>query len=493
MIFCDPVSTTSPSLVTVPSIIVLPSNTLTLTPFPTDADTATLTPSQTLSETPSDTFTPSDTPPPTSTLIPSVTHTPTLSETEILVTLEAIIGGSATAIFRQAVAQNAEASAVAIGLTQIALSSTPTPSFTLTQTPTLTPLPTLTSTFTPTLLPPSLTPTETVTLVPTPSGGGSGRIIFSSSDDSGSSDLYWANLANGNSLQKIETFDGAINDNPVIVPDGSTIIFQSRSEGVPQQLYTLANQPGAFPQELTSSLSAFTDECRAGDRVPAAQPAVTRDGRRIAFVSGCNGDYDIYVAALVRDGAGRLVIDGKSLNVIPIDDRQGFGIVDELKPTWSADNGLLAFHANVNENTDVYLYNFGTEEITRVTSHPAIDRGAAWSPDGRFIVFSTNRHAEQDNGTFLTNDFQLYIVDVQRLLTNQLIDLESILQRLSQEDRVPVENIRPEWSTDASQIIYHSNRNGRYNIYTLDVYAVARFSSAIGDPLAVNQFGFWEP
>lgn len=61
--------------------------------------------------------------------------------------------------------------------------------------------------------------------------------------------------------------------------------------------------------------------------------------------------------------------------------------------------------------------------VTNLTQHPATDAHPTWSPDGRYIAFSTNRDG---------ND-EIYIMDRSR-------------QQLRNLTRNPAPDTRPHWS-----------------------------------------------
>ena len=61
----------------------------------------------------------------------------------------------------------------------------------------------------------------------------------------------------------------------------------------------------------------------------------------------------------------------------------------ETGPTLSPDGTQVAFtwDGEKRDNFDIYVKRIGSEVAQRLTTDPALDFGAAWSPDGRLIAF----------------------------------------------------------------------------------------------------------
>lgn len=62
---------------------------------------------------------------------------------------------------------------------------------------------------------------------------------------------------------------------------------------------------------------------------------------------------------------------------------------------WSPDSTRVAFSATVNPDlvqgvtADIYVLNLANDSIKKIVSQPGPDNGPAWSPDGKWIVFSS--------------------------------------------------------------------------------------------------------
>ncbi|MBD3223417.1 MAG: protease, partial [Caldithrix sp.] len=72
----------------------------------------------------------------------------------------------------------------------------------------------------------------------------------------------------------------------------------------------------------------------------------------------------------------------------------------EAHPHFSPDGQHIAFTAEYDGNTDVYLVPVQGGEPQRRTWHPAVDRVRGWTPDGQRIVFASVRHNAPVGGLF---------------------------------------------------------------------------------------------
>ena len=65
-------------------------------------------------------------------------------------------------------------------------------------------------------------------------------------------------------------------------------------------------------------------------------------------------------------------------------------------PTWSPDGRRIAFTSNRDGNYEIYIMNADGTGQSNVTNHPASDNYPAWSPDGHKLAFISNRGGGYD-------------------------------------------------------------------------------------------------
>ncbi len=65
---------------------------------------------------------------------------------------------------------------------------------------------------------------------------------------------------------------------------------------------------------------------------------------------------------------------------------------DDRAPAWSPDGKYLLFHSNRDGNYEIYATSFPYgRDLYRLTNNPADDMYPSWSPDYRYIAFQSNR------------------------------------------------------------------------------------------------------
>ena len=193
-------------------------------------------------------------------------------------------------------------------------------------------------------------------------------------------DLYLANAETGKRIARLvrsatnPDFEQLrfIYSQPSFSPDGKLIAFTGQKGGR-DVLYLLdvksRNIVKHFDVELDQVLS----------------PSFSPDGRRIVFSGLRHGSSDLYMVSMDAPGVQQLTKDQ-------------YG---DLQPQWSPDGKTIAFASDRGDETDfsvlkvgklkMSLYDVETQKITVVPDQAGLNINPQWAPDGKSIVYISDR------------------------------------------------------------------------------------------------------
>ena len=109
---------------------------------------------------------------------------------------------------------------------------------------------------------------------------------------------------------------------------------------------------------------------------PIMSPAWSPDSRRVAYVSFENDKSSIWVQTL-RTG-----------NRIQVSNKPGINGAPAFSPDGRS---LVLTLGGLDGNLDIHVLDLSSKETRRLTTHRAIDTEGSWSPDGRYIYFTSDR------------------------------------------------------------------------------------------------------
>jgi dipeptidyl aminopeptidase/acylaminoacyl peptidase len=110
----------------------------------------------------------------------------------------------------------------------------------------------------------------------------------------------------------------------------------------------------------------------------ASDPQISPDGKSVVYVRNS-------MSVLKDRRQGRLWIvgaDGSGHRKLTAGEAQ------ESSPRWSPDGGSLAYVADSDEGSEIFLRWMDGGQTARLTQLPKSPSGIAWSPDGRWLAFS---------------------------------------------------------------------------------------------------------
>lgn len=202
---------------------------------------------------------------------------------------------------------------------------------------------------------------------------------------------------------------------PAVSPDGRRIAFVSTRDG---------NQEVYVADAGTRRTSRLTRNLRAADRRPAWSP----DGRRIAWQSGPPGTADLFV--MRADGAGKRLLVG--------------GAGDDADPAWSPDGTQIAFSSTRSGRRQLWVVAAAGGEPQPLAPITGRARAPAWAPGGAHLAFARESAGDSD----------LWLLDLSNGSTRKLT-------------RGPGGDARPDWSPSGEHIAFERVSAGRRAIWIL--------------------------
>ncbi len=234
----------------------------------------------------------------------------------------------------------------------------------------------------------------------------------------------------GRPIIKGKGFGGDLNVGPAISPDGRRIAFLSERGFFSIDLFVADAATGKVLHKLTNTA---TDAHYSSLQFIYSAGAWDADSKRIAIATVTTGRPALAVFnADTGDKEREIRVDG----------------VDEVfNPTWSPDGRSICFTGMSRGLTDLFIIDLASGAVRPLTNDPYADVQPAWSPDGRFIAFATDR------------------------FTSRLAALDMGAYRLGQAVPAPAsgKNINPQWAPDSRSLYFISDRDGISNLYRVTV------------------------
>ncbi len=174
--------------------------------------------------------------------------------------------------------------------------------------------------------------------------------------------------SDGSDFQNL-TNNAARDVNPAFSPDGTKIVFASNRDGN-YGIYNLylMNADGSNQRQIYASKGMSLD------------PEWLPDGKQIIFTNdkedGATGNFEIFkIEPDTSQPEKRLTFRRRS----------------DTQPAVSPDGKLIAFVSNTDGNAEIYVQNSDGTRLLRLTRNQAEDTTPQFSRDGKRIIFSSNR------------------------------------------------------------------------------------------------------
>ncbi len=198
---------------------------------------------------------------------------------------------------------------------------------------------------------------------------------------------------------------------PVIFSDFPGIFILSITEGSYAHLFAYS----PIDQPMLRLTSGEWDDI---------SPALSPDGKKIAFASNRSGYWDIYLLE-IRSGETTRVTETKTY---------------DGAPTWSPDGAWIATESYLEGNLEILVQPINDSSVSaiRLTNDTSADHSPAWEPDGRRIAFVSTRGGDSD----------IYLADLDDTSGSRFLNISNSPNAIESH---------PIWSRDGHKLVWASN------------------------------------
>jgi Tol biopolymer transport system component len=236
-----------------------------------------------------------------------------------------------------------------------------------------------------------------------------------------------------------------LNVGPALSPDGRFIAFLSARELFSIDLFLGDAKTGKVIRRLVSSdRDPHFESLRFIESAGAWSP----DSRHLAFITFSKGDNFLSIVD----------VETREMQHIRV---AGLEAINNV--AWSPDGKTIALAGQTTGVSDLFLFDVASQQVRRLTSDKFADLQPSWSPDGRTLVFVTDRGRDTVLEHLRFMDPRLATIDVQ---TGQITEIEAFSK---------TRHINPQWSPDGRAIYFIANPEGIPDVYRIS-YPEGRLS-----------------
>jgi Tol biopolymer transport system component len=233
---------------------------------------------------------------------------------------------------------------------------------------------------------------------------------------------------------------GELNIVPSLSPDGKRVAFWTEKNLFSIDLFVADAETGANVERITSnSFGSHIDEYSSFESAVAWSP----DSRQVAFIAFAKGKNRLIIADANT---------GKKTRDLDIP-----GVPAISNPTWSPDGSTIVLTGLVDGQSDLYSFNLNTKAVRRLTNDRYSDLQPYYSPDGKWIVFATDRMSVGNTPVQHSYSHNLALLNLE---TGAITNLDFFKG---------ANNLNPVFGNDNNQIYFLSDRDGFRNMYSYNI------------------------
>jgi len=199
---------------------------------------------------------------------------------------------------------------------------------------------------------------------------------------------------------------------------------------------------------------------------------VSPDGKRVVFTSNRSGALSLYT--MNSDGTGPA-----TLVASPVAPAFGY-----LSSSWSSDGTkILTTELNPNANGEIISMNADGSNQVNLTNRPSQDVAPAMSPDGRKILFHSNRNF----APISPGDQDIYSMDPDG----------SNVQNITNDSNPDRNDLYPNWSPDGTQFVFERATNLSLSTASSNIYKMNANGTGLTQltftTTGLTRFPVWSP
>ncbi|MEO8380852.1 MAG: BamA/TamA family outer membrane protein [Acidobacteriota bacterium] len=228
-----------------------------------------------------------------------------------------------------------------------------------------------------------------------------------------------------------------LNVAPALSPDGRWLAFLSARDLFSIDLYLADAKTGKIIRKLVSSdRDPHFESLRFIESAGAWSP----DNRKLAFITFSKGDnYLSFVD-----------VETRALEHVKVPNLEAINNV-----AWSPDGKTVAISGQTTGVSDLFLYDLDSKQVRRLTADKYADLQPAFSPDGKSLVFATDRGVSTILEQLQFTPMRLAVID---LGTGSIHEVNAF---------PGAKHINPQWAPDGRSIYFIANPEGIPDIYRI--------------------------
>ncbi|MAX10335.1 MAG: hypothetical protein CMG13_05725 [Candidatus Marinimicrobia bacterium] len=268
-------------------------------------------------------------------------------------------------------------------------------------------------------------------------------------------ELYWPEIETRDNISDIAStlidhkkLKNSYNIGPSISPTGEKFAIYSNKSGT-MGIY-LVSSDGEFIRKIISG-----EETSKFEQLHILKPGISwsPDGNKLVFATKSGKSDALYFLNLKNNDIKEIRFDLDGI----------------FQPVWNTNdkNTEIAFIGNDGKQSDIYIYDYETENLINLTNDWFSEQDPSWSKDGNTIYFISNRNDYNFTNTSDFFDFEKNYSSI-KIDNNDIYKIDKKSRKIIRITNTTWNESYPKELKEDNNIIYISDESGINNIYVYD-------------------------